>query len=104
MLKVAKRSKTWLNTLNEEANQARGNKIVERSYALAGQFMNKNYLRTIKQKYRAPHVMGSQEVGDFLEMLAEAIYQTQGKSRVKLFELDKIFPLYPASRLHFDFD
>ena len=52
----------------------RGKKIVERSYALAGQFMNKNYLRAIKQKYRAPHVMGSQEVGDFLEMLAEAIY------------------------------
>ena len=23
---------------------------------------------------------------------------------MKLFELDKIFPLYPASRLHFDFD
>ena len=52
----------------------RGKKIVERSYALAGQFMNKNYLRAIKKKYRAPNVMGSQEVGDFLEMLAEAIY------------------------------
>ena len=48
--------------------------------------------------------MGSQEVGDFLDVLAEAIYETQGKSRVKLFELDDIFPLVPLNRMHFDYE
>ena len=48
LLKVAKRSRTWLSALNEEAALARREKSVERSYVLAGQFMNKNYLRSIK--------------------------------------------------------
>ena len=47
--------------------------------------------------------MGDQEVDDFLEMLAEAIYESIGKDRTKIFELDKIFPLYPPSRMHFDY-
>ena len=47
--------------------------------------------------------MGDQEVDDFLEMLAEAIYESIGKDRTKIWELDKIFPLYPPSRMHFDY-
>ena len=44
--------------------------------------------------------MGDQEVDDFLEMLAEAIYESIGKDRTKIFELDKIFPLYPPNQMH----
>jgi len=28
----------------------------------------------VKEKYRKPHVMGDNEVGEWLELLAEAIY------------------------------
>lgn len=40
---------------------------------------------------------------DFLELLAEAIYQGVGKARTGVFDLDEIFPLYPATRMHFDY-
>ena len=102
-IKIAKRSKVWLMAIKEQETLRAREKNVERSYELAGQFMSKDYLRSIKQQYRAPHIMGDQEIGDFLEVLAEAIYQSVGKKRVKLFELDEIFPLYPPSRMHFDY-
>ena len=48
--------------------------------------------------------MDTQEIVDFLELLAEAIYQGVGKARTGVFDLDKyLLPLYPASRMHFDY-
>jgi len=47
--------------------------------------------------------MGEQEINDFLEMLAEAIYESVGRKRTAVWELDQIFPLYPPSRMHFDY-
>lgn len=47
--------------------------------------------------------MNQQDVEDFLELLAEAIYQGTGKARTALFDIDEFFPLYPASRMHFDY-
>ena len=47
--------------------------------------------------------MSLEDIDDFLELLAEQIYQGVGKARTNVFELDSIFNLYPASRLHFDY-
>jgi len=47
--------------------------------------------------------MGDEEVDDFLEMLAEAIYMSVGRKRTAVWELDQIFPLYPSTRMHFDY-
>ena len=61
-------------------------------------------LEPVKRKYREPHIMSKQDVEDFLELLAEAIYQGVGKARTGVFDLDeKLFPLYPASRMHFNY-
>ena len=54
-------------------------------------------------KYRTAHIMSLEDIDDFLELLAEQIYQGVGKARTNVFELDSIFNLYPASRLHFDY-
>jgi len=48
--------------------------------------------------------MSKQDVNDFLEVLAEAIYRGVGKARTKVFNLDdRLFPLYPPSRMHFNY-
>jgi len=47
--------------------------------------------------------MHDDEISEFLEMLAEAIYETVGKKRTAVWDLDQIFPLYPPSRMHFDY-
>jgi len=47
--------------------------------------------------------MGDQEVDEFLDMLSEAIYESVGKKRTAVWELDQIFPLYPPSRMHFNY-
>jgi len=101
--KIAKRTKVWLTALNEQAAILPKEKSVERANDLAGQFMTKDYLRSIKQEYRAAHIMGKEEVNEFLEVLADAIYAGAGKKRTAVWELDTIFPLYPSSRMHFDY-
>ena len=102
-VKIAKRSKVWLLAMNEQAAMEPKERGVNRAAEFANELITRDYIKPIKQKFRAPHVMGDQEVDDFLEMLAEAIYESIGKDRTKMFELDKIFPLYPPSRMHFDY-
>lgn len=46
--------------------------------------------------------MGDTEVDEFLEMLAEMIYESVGKQRSAVWELDQIFSLIPKDRMHFD--
>jgi len=58
----------------------------------------------IKEKFRKTHVMGEKELDEWLEVLAEAIYETIGVPRTKAFELAKLTPLYPPSRIHFDYE
>lgn len=47
--------------------------------------------------------MGDTEVDEFLEMLAEMIYESVGKQRSAVWELDQIFSLIPKDRMHFDY-
>mmetsp|Transcript_10018 Transcript_10018/g.13631 ORF Transcript_10018/g.13631 Transcript_10018/m.13631 type:complete len:111 (+) Transcript_10018:1245-1577(+) len=84
-IKIAKRSKVWLLAMNEQQMMEPKEKGVERAHEFASSLIAKDYLKGIKQKYRAPHVMGDAEVEEFLEMLAEAIYESIGRDRTKVF-------------------
>ena len=102
-VKIAKRTKVWLSALNEQAKIEPKMHAVQQASEFADWMIRKDYGRTIKQQYRSAHIMGDQEVDDFLEMLAEAIYESVGKKRTAVWDLDDIFPLYPPSRMHFDY-
>lgn len=47
--------------------------------------------------------MRETEIVNWLETLSEALYIGVGIPRTKAFDLAKLTPLYPPSRLHFDY-
>ena len=47
--------------------------------------------------------MSVQDIDDMLELLADAIYRSVGKARVKNFDAEEIFKIYPPSRMHFNY-
>lgn len=49
-------------------------------------------------------VMREVEIVNWLEILSEAIYEGIGIPRTVAFDLAKLTPLYPPSRLHFDYN
>lgn len=48
--------------------------------------------------------MRETEIVNWLEILSEAIYEGIGIPRTFCFDLAKLTPLYPPSRLHFDYN
>lgn len=52
---------------------------------------------------REGFVMRESEIVDWLEIISEAIYEGVGIPRTRAFDLAKLVPLYPPSRLHFDY-
>ena len=90
-IKIAKRAKVWLNAMNEAAKVQPKQVSVNRAADFAEWIISKDYLRSIKQKFRAPHIMDADEVDDFLEMLAEMLYESVGKKRTAVWELDQIY-------------
>ena len=38
-----------------------------------------------------------------LELLADAIYNSYGKARLRNFDFPSLYKLYPPSRMHFDY-
>jgi len=90
--------------MNEQAIIEPRSVFVEKAMTNTEIMIERDMLGEIKPKYRAPHVFADDEVEYMLELLAEAVYETVGKDRTAAFDLMKILPLYPASRIHFDYD
>ena len=89
--------------MNEQANLEPRARMVNNAMDAAEAIIDQELTKDIKIKYRKPLVMDEPEIHQFLEMLAEAIYQGVGKARTGKFDLEKIYQLYPPSRIHFDF-
>ena len=106
--KVAKRSKAYLLAITEQAKIEPKQRQVQRAVDSIDTIIDLDLLSEIKVTYRQPHLFGKADVNDFLELLAEAIYDGVGKARTETFttdnKLEKLFlPMYPIDRLHFDY-
>ena len=60
-------------------------RFVKRALLMADQAIERDVTASVKEQFRAPHIMGAQEVDDMLERKAEAIYQSAGVKRVANF-------------------
>ena len=53
--------------------------------------------------FRKAHVLTANYTDYWIEKLAEAIYAGVGIARTEAFDLTKFYPLYPPTRMHFDY-
>ena len=103
-LKVAKRSKAFLLAISEQQALEPRVRGVENAVKAGEEVIKRQINTNAKILGRDGFVMRETEILDWLEILSEAIYEGVGISRVTAFSLAKLTPLYPPSRLHFDYN